>query len=212
MITYLKGILTELEKPGGYKILLTLEVNQVAYELQATARQLPLLPALGEPLQLFTHLQVREDQWVLFAFGTRQERDLFRQLISVSGVGPQIALAMLDTLGDQDLVQAVVTGNTRLLAHTPGIGQKTAERLVLELKAKLQNWQTQTGSVPPIDGGPTVPIQEEVMVTLGALGYTQREILKALQAVGRQTTVAKARDPETWVREAIAWLSQSLNA
>jgi Holliday junction DNA helicase RuvA len=212
MITYLKGTRTELEKPGGYKILLTLEVNQVAYELQATARQLPLLPALGEPLQLFTHLQVREDQWVLFAFGTRQERDLFRQLISVSGVGPQIALAMLDTLGDQDLVQAVVTGNTRLLAHTPGIGQKTAERLVLELKAKLQNWQTQTGSVPPIDGGPTVPIQEEVMVTLGALGYTQGEILKALQAVGRQTTLAKARDAETWVREAIAWLSQSLDA
>jgi Holliday junction DNA helicase RuvA len=212
MITYLKGTLTELEKPGGYKILLTLEVNQVAYELQATARQLPLLPALGEPLQLFTHLQVREDQWVLFAFGTRQARDLFRQLISVSGVGPQIALAMLDTLGDQDLVQAVVTGNTRLLAHTPGIGQKTAERLVLELKAKLQNWQTQTGSVPPIDGGPTVPIQEEVMVTLGALGYTQGEILKALQAVGRQTTLAKARDAETWVREAIAWLSQSLDA
>lgn len=212
MITYLKGTLTELEKPGGYKILLTLEVNQVAYELQATARQLPLLPALGEPLQLFTHLQVREDQWVLFGFGTRQERDLFRQLISVSGVGPQIALAMLDTLGDQDLVQAVVTGNTRLLAHTPGIGQKTAERLVLELKAKLQNWQTQTGSVPPIDGGPTVPIQEEVMVTLGALGYTQGEILKALQAVGRQTTLAKARDAETWVREAIAWLSQSLDA
>ena len=210
MITYLKGILTELEKPGGYKILLTLEVNQVAYELQATARQLPLLPALGEPLQLFTHLQVREDQWVLFAFGTRQERDLFRQLISVSGVGPQIALAMLDTLGDQDLVQAVVTGNTRLLAHTPGIGQKTAERLVLELKAKLQNWQTQTGSAPLTEGGPIVSIQEEVMVTLGALGYTQGEILKALQAVGRQTTVAKARDPEIWLRKAIAWLSQSL--
>lgn len=212
MITYLKGTLAELEKPGGYKILLTLEVNQVAYELQATARQLTLLPALGEPLQLFTHLQVREDQWVLFGFGTRQERDLFRQLISVSGVGPQIALAMLDTLGDQDLVQAVVTGNTRLLAHTPGIGQKTAERLVLELKAKLQNWQTQTGSVPLTEGGAIVSIQEEVMVTLGALGYTQGEILKALQAVGRQTAVAKARDPEIWLREAIAWLSQSLNA
>ena len=131
---------------------------------------------------------------------------LFRS--SVSGVGPQIALAMLDTLGDQELLQAIVTSNTRLIAHTPGIGTKTAERIVLELKTKLQDWQAQTGLVPVPDGGPVVAIQEEVMVTLMALGYTQGEILKALQAVGRQTTLAKATDPETWVREAIAWLSQ----
>ncbi|MFZ4639016.1 MAG: Holliday junction branch migration protein RuvA [Nodosilinea sp.] len=208
MITCLKGTLAHIEKPGSHKIIVTLEVHQVGYELQVAARQLAVLPALGEGVQLFTHLQVREDQMVLFGFGERQERDLFRQLISVSGVGPQIALAMLDTLGDRDLLQAIVSGNTRLIAHTPGIGAKTAERIVLELKTKLQDWQAQTGLVLIPDGGPVVAIQEEVMVTLMALGYSQAEILKALQAVGRQTTLAKATDPETWVREAIAWLSQ----
>ncbi|MFM7471359.1 MAG: Holliday junction branch migration protein RuvA [Nodosilinea sp. LVE1205-7] len=208
MITCLRGILVHIEKPGNHKLMVTLEVNQVGYELQVAARQLSVLPALGQQVQLFTHLQTREDQMVLFGFGERRERDLFRQLISVSGVGPQIALAMLDTLGDQELLQAIVTSNTRLIAHTPGIGTKTAERIVLELKTKLQDWQAQTGLVPVPDGGPVVAIQEEVMVTLMALGYTQGEILKALQAVGRQTTLAKATDPETWVREAIAWLSQ----
>ncbi len=208
MITCLRGTLAHIEKPGSHKIIVTLEVNQVGYELQVAARQLAVLPALGEGVQLFTHLQVREDQMVLFGFGERQERDLFRQLISVSGVGPQIALAMLDTLGDRDLLQAIVSGNTRLIAHTPGIGAKTAERIVLELKTKLQDWQAHSGLVLMPDGGPVVAIQEEVMVTLMALGYTQAEILKALQAVGRQTTLAKATDPEAWVREAIAWLSQ----
>ncbi|MBU6228352.1 MAG: Holliday junction branch migration protein RuvA [Cyanobacteria bacterium REEB459] len=208
MITCLRGTLVHLEKPGSHKLMLTLEVNQVGYELQVAARQLAVLPALGQPLQLFTHLQVREDQMVLFGFGERQERDLFRQLISVSGVGPQIALAMLDTLGDRDLLQAIVTSNTRLIAHTPGIGTKTAERIVLELKTKLQDWQAQTGLAPAPEGGPAMAIQEEVMVTLIALGYSQAEGLKALQAVGRQSTLAKTADPETWVREAIAWLSQ----
>jgi Holliday junction DNA helicase RuvA len=126
--------------------MVTLEVNQVGYELQVAARQLSVLPALGQQVQLFTHLQTREDQMVLFGFGERRERDLFRQLISVSGVGPQIALAMLDTLGDQELLQAIVTSNTRLIAHTPGIGTKTAERIVLELKTKLQDWQAQTSN------------------------------------------------------------------
>lgn len=207
MISYLKGILTDIQKPGS-KIILTLEVNQIGYDLQVVARLLSDLPPLGEPVQLYTHLQVREDQMVLLGFGSRDQRDLFRQLVSVSGIGPQMAMALLDTLGGEELVQAVISGNTRLISRTPGVGGKTAERIVLELKSKLLEWRQQTGQLLPPSGGPAMPVQEEVELTLLALGYTNSEIIQALQTVGRSTTLSKSGDTETWVREAIAWLSR----
>jgi Holliday junction DNA helicase RuvA len=208
MISYLKGILADVQKPGNHKIIVTLEVNQVGYELQVPARQLASLPPQGETVQLFSHLQVRDDQMVLFGFGQRRERDLFLLLTGVSGIGPQMALALIDTLGDRDLVQAIVTGNTRLISKAPGVGSKTAERVVLELKTKLQDWQAQAGFVSVPTGGPIASIHEEVEITLSALGYTQAEILKALQAVAQHSTASKSDDPEIWVREAIAWLSR----
>jgi holliday junction DNA helicase RuvA len=207
MISYLKGILSDIQKPGS-KIILTLEVNQIGYDLQVVARLLSELPPLGEPVQLFTHLQVREDQMVLLGFGSRDERDLFRQLVSVSGIGPQMAMALLDTLGSEELVQAVISGNTRLISRTPGVGGKTAERIVLELKSKLLEWRQQTGQLLTPSGGPAIPVQEEVELTLLALGYTNSEIIQALQSVGRSTTLSKSGDTEAWVREAIAWLSR----
>jgi Holliday junction DNA helicase RuvA len=159
-------------------------------------------------MQLFTHLQLREDQFTLFGFGSAAERDLFRQLISVSGVGPQLAMALLDTLGLADLVQAIVVGNTRLLAKTPGVGNKTADRIALELKTKLAEWREQAGMVAIPSAAPIATIQEDVEMTLLALGYTNSEIGRALQAVGESTTLAKSADAEAWIREAIAWLSR----
>lgn len=208
MISYLKGILSDVQKLGGHKVIVTLEVNQIGYDVQVVPRMLPNLPPLGEPVQIFTHLQVREDQMSLLGFSSRDERDLFRQLVSVSGIGPQMALALLDTLGVEELVQAITANNTRLLSRTPGVGGKTAERIVLELKNKLLEWQQQAGIALAPTGGPTISIQEEVEVTLLALGYSNSEIVQALQAVGRNTTLSKSADPEAWVREAIAWLSR----
>lgn len=208
MISYLKGVLADIQKPGNHKIIVTLEVNQIGYDLQVAARQLASLPPIGEVMQLFSHLQIRDDQIVLFGFGKREERELFRLLISVSGIGPQMALALLDALGDVELVRAIVANNTRLISKAPGVGSKTAERIVLELKTKLETWQEQTGVSLLPTGGPTPSIHEEVETTLVALGYSQSEIYKALQAVSRQTFLQKSADPESWVREAIAWLSQ----
>lgn len=208
MISYLKGILADVQKPGNHKIIVTLDVNQVGYDLQVAARQLANLPPVGEVMQLFSHLQMRDDQVVLFGFGKREERDLFRLLIGVSGIGPQMALALLDALGDVELIRAVVAGNTRLISKAPGVGSKTAERIVLELKNKLADWQEQAGISLVPAGGPAPSIHEEVETTLSALGYSQSEIYKAIQAVSRQTTLQKSADPENWVREAIAWLSQ----
>jgi Holliday junction DNA helicase RuvA len=174
-----------------------------------TSRFLGDLPPLGEPLQAFCHLQIRDDQPVVFGFGDRSERDVFRQLVSVSGIGPQMAMALLDTLGFQELIQAVVSGNTRLISRTPGVGNKTAERLILELKTKLAEWRQQSGLAVAPGGGPMANVQEEVEMTLLALGYTNGEIIKALQTVGRSSTLSKNTDTEAWIREAIAWLSQA---
>jgi holliday junction DNA helicase RuvA len=208
MIGYLQGHVASLQKIGTSRTLLTLDVNQVGYDLQVTQRFTTELPAAGERLQVFTHLQVREDQMVLFGFGSAAERDLFRQLVSVSGVGPQLAMALLDTLSLADLVQAIVSGNTRILSRTPGVGSKTAERIALELKTKLAQWREQTGLVTTPSAGPVGVIQADVEMTLLALGYSSSEVVQALNAVGQTTALAKNANVEDWIREAIAWLSR----
>ncbi|MBD1846509.1 Holliday junction branch migration protein RuvA [Cyanobacteria bacterium FACHB-63] len=208
MIGYLKGTIAAIQKTTNNRVTLTLEVNQIGYDVQVVPRLLQSLPSEGEEAQIFTHLNVREDQVTLFGFGSAAERDLFRQLVSVSGIGPQLAVALLDTLGLQDLVQAIVSGNTRLLARTPGVGAKTAERIALELKTKLSEWRQQSGIVVTPGAGPASNILEDVEMTLLALGYTDQEITQALQAVGQNTALSKSGDAEAWIRQAIAWLSQ----
>ncbi len=208
MISYLKGAIASIQKPSAGRVIVTIEVNQIGYDLQVVPRLLQELPALGDLVQVFTHMQVKEDQTVLYGFGSTAERDLFRQLISVSGVGPQLALALLDALGLQELVQAIVTSNTRMLSRTPGVGTKTAERLALELKTKLAEWRMQSGLTSLPDSAPTTNIQEDVEMTLLALGYTNGEIMQALRVVGQETALAKNADAEAWIRQAIAWLSR----
>ncbi len=207
MIGYLKGTIAAVHKSGN-RTTLTLDVNQVGYDVQVVPRLLQPMPQPGESLQVFTHLQWREDQITLFGFGSAAERELFRQLVSVSGVGPQLALALLDTLGMADLVQAIVSGSTRLLTRTPGVGNRTAERIALELKSKLAEWRLQAGLSTAPGGGPGTAIQEDVEMTLLALGYSNSEIAQALQAVGQSSTLSKSADAEEWIRQAIAWLSR----
>ena len=208
MISYLKGTLVDIQKQANHRVILTLDVNQVGYDLQVTSRLTSDLPPLGEGVQIFTHLQIRDDQAIVFGFSSRPERELFRQLVSVSGIGPQMGMALLDTLGFQELIQSIVSSNTRLLSRTPGVGAKTAERIVLELKSKLAEWRRQAGLTMAPMGGPAAAVQEDVEMTLLALGYTSGEILQALQAVGQETALAKNADTEEWIRAAIAWLSR----
>ena len=207
MIGYLKGTVASIQKTGN-RVILTLDVNQVGYDVQVVPRILQQLPAVGEAVQIFTHLQIREELVTLFGFSSAAERDLFRQLVSVSGIGPQLAVALLDTLGLQELVQAIVTGNTRALARTSGVGSKTAERIALELRTKLAEWRQEAGVITAPSAAPMLSIQEDVEMTLVALGYSTSEISRALQAVGQSTTLSKRDNAEEWIRAAIAWLSQ----
>lgn len=208
MIGFLQGHVVSLQQTSSNRTLLTLEVNQIGYDLHVPGRIRQQIPPENEVMQVFTHLQVRDDQMVLFGFAAVAERDLFRQLIAVSGIGPQLALALIDTLGLHNLVQAIVNSNTKLLAKTPGVGAKTAERIALELRSKLAEWRDQAGLKTLPSAGPIDSVQEDVEMTLLALGYTSQEVMRALQAVGQNTALAKNTDTEAWIREAIAWLSQ----
>lgn len=209
MISFLKGTVANIQKSTGNRVTLILEVNKIGYELQIPRRLSQELQAAGEIVQIFTHLQIREDQQILYGFSSAAERDLFRQLISVSGIGAQLAIALIDTLGLPNLVQAIVTGNVRALAKTPGVGNKTAERIALELKTKLAEWRQLSGVATPASStGPSPRILEDVEMTLLALGYENSEIGQALDAVSQDALVAKSTNPEEWIRSAIAWLSQ----
>lgn len=210
MISYLKGKFTNIQKGTGNRLTLILEVNQIGYEIQIPRRlSQELLAASTEQVQVFTHLQVREDQQVLYGFASAAERDLFRLLLGVSGIGAQIAIALIDTLGLPNLVQAIVTGNIRTLAKTPGVGNKTAERIALELKTKLAEWRKQAGvATPTSDSGPAPGILEDIEMTLLALGYENNEVTQALHAISQDGLLAKSKNAEDWIRSAIAWLSQ----
>ncbi len=210
MIGYLKGHLAALQRSSSSRSFITLDVNAIGYDIQIPTRMIQHLPEMGASLQIFTHLQVREDQWILFGFSTTAERDLFRQLISVSGIGSQLGLALLDTFGLQDLIQAIVSSNTKLLSKTPGVGAKTAERIALELRTKLAEWREQAGLMTAPFPGPAAEIQAEVEMTLLALGYSTREVIDALAAVGQKTALSKNANTDDWIREAIAWLSQGV--
>lgn len=206
MIGYLKGTPGDIQKISNNRVILTLEVNQVGYEIQIPPRLEKQLQAAGTPVQIFTHQQVREEQIVLYGFFSAAERDLFRLLVSVNGVGAQLAIALLDTLGLTDLVQAIVTSNTKILIKTPGVGSKTADRIALELKTKLAQWRHQAG-IPVSASAPTSAIQEDVEMTLLALGYSTSEVIEAIDALSKDAVVSQSKDAEDWIKGAIAWLS-----
>lgn len=206
MIGYFKGTVAGIQKSSN-RVILTLEVNSCGYELQIPARLAEQLTT-DTQVQIFTHLQVREEQPLLYGFGSTPERDLFRLLISVSGIGAALAIALLDTLELPDLVQAIVSSNTQLLIQAPGVGGKTAERICLELKNKLVSWSHTVGIATSTTAVPLAPtVLEEVQMALLAVGYTPNEIAQALSAVSQNALVAKNASAEDWMRQAIAWLS-----
>ncbi len=206
MISYLKGVVADVQKMSNTKTILVLEVQGVGYEIQVPGSS--TFSRQGE-VQIFTHQQTREDQTSLYGFKEVTERDLFRQLITVSGVGASIGIVLIDHLGMTELVQAIVLGNTKLLTKTPGIGTKTAERLTVELKTKLKQWRDVVDlNLIELDGDLDTKLQSEVEATLLALGYSDLEVRQALQAVSRNETIMASQNVEEWLRYAIASLSE----
>ena len=211
MISYLRGKVVSVVKNMGNRVTLILEVNEIGYEVQIPSRLgRELDQESAESTQIFTHQQIRDDGIILYGFASLAERDLFRKLTAVNGVGSQVAIALIDTLGLRELVEAILAENTHLLAKTPVVGKKTAERISLELKAKLAQWRTEAGLVVKGDEGvaPKPEIREDIEMTLLALGYSKEEIEQALSVVSQDSLLAKNPNAEEWIRSAIAWLSQ----
>ena len=208
MISYLKGIVDQIVVENKRSTLI-LDVNNIGYEIQITnhlAREIDI--SSEEIITIFTHFIVRDDQQLLYGFASAPQRDLFRKLITVSGVGTQSAIALIDTLGLEELVQAIVTGNIRMLSKAPGIGKKTAERLALELKTKLAKWHSTIGiDLPDVKGLPSRDILADVEMTLLALGYTDVEIQQAIAVISRDNLLVKNPNVEEWIRSAIEYLS-----
>jgi holliday junction DNA helicase RuvA len=171
MIGRLTGILLEKNPPQ-----LLLDVQGVAYEVDVPMSTFYNLPATGERVALFTHLVIREDAHLLFGFGTEQERRAFRQLVKISGVGARTALSVLSGLSVAELAQAVTMQDTGRLTKIPGIGKKTAERLLLELKDKLGADVTTAVGVHR-----AAPAMSDILNALLSLGYSDKEAVAAVK-------------------------------
>ncbi|MDK2122523.1 Holliday junction branch migration protein RuvA [Parachitinimonas caeni] len=185
MISRLTGKLLEKQPPQ-----IVLEVGGIGYEIDVPMSTFFILPNLGESVTLFTHLVIREDAHLLYGFASRSERDTFRELIKVSGIGPKIGLAVLSGMTVDELGMAIAEGNVAKLSRTPGIGKKTAERLVLELRGKLT---TNGAAGIPSAASPQTPAdsRDEIVHALLALGYNDKEAQAAVKPLPTDTTVTE---------------------
>ncbi|MCC6069627.1 Holliday junction branch migration protein RuvA [Massilia sp. GCM10020059] len=170
MIGRISGILLEKNPPQ-----LLVDCNGVGYEVDVPMSTYYNLPNVGDKVTLFTHQAIREDAHLLFGFGNANERAVFRQLIKISGVGARTALSILSGMTITDLAQAVTLQEAGRLVKVPGIGKKTAERLLLELKGKLG------ADVGAVAGAPRDDTQSDILNALLALGYSDKEATAALK-------------------------------
>ena len=193
MIGRLTGTLVEKNPPQ-----LLLDVQGVAYEVDVPMSTFYNLPATGERVALYTHLVVREDAHLLFGFGTEQERRAFRQLLKISGVGARTALSVLSGLSVAELAQAVTMQDTGRLTKIPGIGKKTAERLLLELKDKLGVEVTSAVGVHR-----RAPAMSDVLNALLSLGYSDKEAVAAVMELPEGVAVADG------IRQALKLLAKA---
>jgi Holliday junction DNA helicase RuvA len=177
MIGFLKGRLAMKLPPS-----LMVDVNGVGYELEAPMSTFYGLPAAGEPVALYTHLVVREDAHVLFGFGTESERRLFRGLLKVSGVGPKIALGILSGASVEDFLRIVEAEDIAMLTRIPGIGRKTAERVIIEMRDSVQKFAAPTTREGTALTAAASSPQGEAFAALVALGYKPPEVTRLLKA------------------------------
>ncbi|HSW18283.1 MAG TPA: Holliday junction branch migration protein RuvA [Ramlibacter sp.] len=179
MIGRLTGTLADKNPPQ-----VLVDCQGVGYEVDVPMSTFYNLPGTGEKVSLLTHFVVREDAQILYGFGTPGERETFRQLIRISGVGPRTALSVLSGMSVSDIAQAITAQDAARLVKVPGIGKKTAERLLLELKGKL-------GADLGPTGGPVADEQSDILQALLALGYSDKEAGASLKALPKGLTVSE---------------------
>jgi len=193
MIGRLHGILLEKTPP-----LVLIDCNGVGYECEVPMSTFYNLPSIGEKVVMLTHFVVREDAQLLYGFGSNQERATFRQLLKVNGIGAKSALSILSGLSIDELVQAVALQEATMLTRVPGVGKKTAERLLLELKDKFT-----VDGVAAMSSNKAKSASGDVLNALLALGYNEREALAAVKQLPSDVTVADG------IRQSLKGLSKA---
>ncbi|MBZ4667822.1 MAG: holliday junction helicase RuvA [Epulopiscium sp.] len=181
LISFIKGILDYMTEEW-----IIVDVNGIGYKIYISSSTVSKLPSVGKEVKIFTHLQVKEDELALYGFMSQDELNMFERLISVSGIGPKGALGILSTLSPADLCMAVITEDIKTLSSAPGIGKKTAQRMILELKDKIN-----TLEAVGLGGETVLEVQqngtaEEAIFALTALGYSRVDAAKAVKEVFKE--------------------------
>jgi Holliday junction DNA helicase RuvA len=193
MIGFLRGRLAAKQPPQ-----ILIDVGGVGYEVEAPLSTCAALPATGSEISLFTHLVVREDAHILFAFATEHERRLFRELLKVSNVGPKLALALLSGMSVSDFLRCIEVQDADVLVRVPGVGRKTAERLLVEMRDRLKSFGESGSPGAAVSGrlpAAAVAPHTEAFNALLALGYKPAEVTRLLKGLdpSLQTTEALIR-------------------
>lgn len=196
MIAWLKGELLEKQPPS-----ILLNVNGIGYELEAPMSTFYELPEVGQTVTLFVHMVVREDAQLLFAFADKQQRELFRSLVKVNGVGPKVALAILSTLAPQELLTCMVNEDITQLCKVPGIGKKTAQRLVVEMKDRLEKEFADVEFDDNSQSSSSNADRNDAIAALVSLGYKNTDAAKVVKALPNELS------SEELIRQSLRTLS-----
>lgn len=203
MIAYIKGELTAVYSEG-----IIVEQANMGYEISVPLSVMNELPALGENIKIYTYLYVREDAMKLYGFMTRDDLEIFKLLITVSGIGPKGALGILSAMTPDDLKFAILAGDTKSIAKAPGIGQKTAAKMILELKDKLKLQDVFEERLAAGESGAALnqselsSIRNEAVEALTALGYGNTEALRAV----RQVEMAESMTVEELLKQSLKYI------
>ena len=201
MYAYKKGELAEINTDH-----IVIEAGGIGYQVFISLQTFDYLPSVGENLKIYTYLYLREDAMILYGFLTKDDLELFKLLISVSGIGPKGGLAILSTLEADDLRFAILSGDAKAISKAPGVGGKTAQRVILELKDKLSledAFEAKTEHVQKNAAAAGGSVKNDAVMALTALGYSSTESLKAVSAV----EITEDMDVEEVLKAALKHLS-----
>lgn len=201
MYAYIKGELAEINTDH-----IVIEAGGIGYQVFVSLQTFDYLPSVGENLKIYTYLYLREDAMILYGFLTKDDLELFKLLISVSGIGPKGGLSILSTLEADDLRFAILSGDAKAISKAPGVGGKTAQRVILELKDKLSledAFEAKTEHVQKNAAAVGGSVKNDAVMALTALGYSSTESLKAVSAV----EITEDMDVEEVLKAALKHLS-----
>ena len=203
MYSYIKGELAEVNTDH-----IVVETGGIGYMVYVPAQSLEYLPSIGDDIKIYTYLYIREDAMILYGFLTKDDLEVFKLLITVSGIGPKGGLSILSTLSSDDLRFAILSGDSKAISKAPGIGSKTAQRVIIDLKDKMSLEEAFEKKLENTENALKIPeghnaVKNDAVLALNALGYSSTESLKAVSKV----EITEGMDVEDVLKQALKYMS-----